>query len=67
MSKEKILVIGACGQLGVELTLALRQLHGTDSVIASDMKAEHHILQGAGPFIPMNVLNREVLQHTIAN
>jgi nucleoside-diphosphate-sugar epimerase len=65
MSKEKILVIGACGQLGVELTLALRQLHGADSVIASDMKAEHPMLKGAGAFIPMNVLNREVLQHTV--
>lgn len=35
---KKILVIGAAGQVGSELTLALREQYGKDNVIASDLK-----------------------------
>jgi len=63
--KEKILVIGACGQIGVELTLALRQLYGEENVIASDMKAEHPMLTGSGPFLQLDVLNRDLLQRKV--
>jgi dTDP-4-dehydrorhamnose reductase len=34
----KILIIGACGQIGTELTL-LREIYGTDNVIASDIES----------------------------
>ena len=34
---EKILVVGACGQLGSELTWALRDLFGETNVVASDI------------------------------
>ena len=37
MPKEKILVIGANGQIGSVLTKALRQAHGHENVIASDI------------------------------
>lgn len=63
--KEKILIVGACGQLGVELTLALRQLYGKDNVIAADRSTEHPVLTVTRPFIPLDVLNRDILQHTI--
>ncbi|MEG1556218.1 MAG: NAD-dependent epimerase/dehydratase family protein, partial [Bacteroidales bacterium] len=33
---KKILIIGACGQIGSELTPALRNVYGTDNVIAAD-------------------------------
>jgi nucleoside-diphosphate-sugar epimerase len=33
MVKEKILVIGASGQIGVELTLALRKIYGNANVV----------------------------------
>lgn len=35
----KVLVIGANGQLGSELTAALRKLHGHDRVLASDIRS----------------------------
>ena len=34
---KRILVIGACGQIGSELTPALRAVYGTDNVVAADM------------------------------
>jgi len=33
-----ILVTGASGQIGIDLVDALRQIHGADAVIASDLK-----------------------------
>ena len=38
MGKEKILIIGASGQLGTELVEALRNIYGASSVIASDIR-----------------------------
>ena len=34
----KILIIGACGQIGTELTQKLRENHGKENVIASDIR-----------------------------
>ncbi|GAA3778321.1 NAD-dependent epimerase/dehydratase family protein [Corallibacter vietnamensis] len=34
---SKILIIGACGQIGSELTYKLRDIHGNENVIASDI------------------------------
>lgn len=61
MIKEKILVIGASGQIGVELTLALRQLHGNANVIASDLREQSPLLEGTGPFVAIDVMNKEML------
>jgi nucleoside-diphosphate-sugar epimerase len=61
MVKEKILVIGACGQIGVELTLALRNIYGGSNVIASDMREENELLKGTGPYVTLDVMNKEML------
>lgn len=61
MIKEKILVIGACGQIGVELTLALRKLYGGEYVIASDLREENPLLHGTGPYVSLDVMNKEML------
>ncbi len=61
MVKEKILVIGASGQIGVELTLALRKLYGNANVIASDLREENDLLKGTGPYVSMDVMNKEML------
>lgn len=61
MAKEKILVIGASGQIGVELTLALRKIYGTAQVIASDLREQNPLLQGTGPYVSLDVMNKEML------
>jgi nucleoside-diphosphate-sugar epimerase len=61
MAKEKILVIGASGQIGVELTLALRDVYGAVNVVASDLREENVLLRGTGPYVSMDVMNKEML------
>jgi nucleoside-diphosphate-sugar epimerase len=61
MVKEKILVIGASGQIGVELTLALRKIYGNASVVASDLREENELLKGTGPYVALDVMNKEML------
>ena len=61
MVREKILVIGASGQIGVELTLALRKIYGDNNVIASDLREENALLKGTGPYVSLDVMNKEML------
>ncbi len=61
MAKEKILVIGASGQIGVELTLALRKIYGNSNVVASDLREENDLLKGTGPYVSLDVMNKEML------
>ena len=61
MIKEKVLVIGASGQIGVELTLALRKIYGNANVVASDLREENDLLKGTGPYVSMDVMNKEML------
>lgn len=61
MRKEKILVIGASGQIGVELTLALRKVYGENQVIAADLREQNPLLAGTGPYVSLDVMNKEML------
>lgn len=61
MIRERILVIGASGQIGVELTLALRKIYGNANVIASDLREENPLLKGTGPYVSLDVMNKEML------
>ena len=59
-SGDKVLVTGALGQIGTDLVQALRQRHGKDSVIASDIResAGHSSVEG-GPFVILDVLDTD--------
>ena len=61
MIKDKILVIGASGQIGVELTLALRKIYGNANVVASDLREQNPLLEGTGPYVSLDVMNKEML------
>jgi len=47
---SKILIIGACGQIGSELTGRLRAIHGKDNVVASDINYNNVNLVNSGTF-----------------
>lgn len=48
--KSRILIIGACGQIGTELTAALRLRFGPDKVVASDIREGNETLMSQGHF-----------------
>lgn len=56
---KKTIVIGACGQIGTELVLALRKNIGVDNVIAADLRDKCPEVLAEGPYIVMDVMNRE--------
>jgi nucleoside-diphosphate-sugar epimerase len=60
MKKHKILVIGAGGQLGSELTQGLWTLYGKENVIATDIKDPQGILS-QGNFEILDVLKQKNL------
>ena len=64
MSKS-ILIIGACGQIGTELTLKLRSLYGRDSVIASDIREGNKELMNSGPFELLNVMDTHAIENVL--
>jgi nucleoside-diphosphate-sugar epimerase len=53
----KILIIGACGQIGSELTQRLRDIYGLDNVIASDIRKGTQEVFETGPFEIVDALN----------
>ena len=60
---SKILVIGANGQLGSELTVALRERFGEQNVIASDLEAP---AESSGFFEQLDVLDNDRLKALVA-
>ena len=64
--KEKILIIGATGQIGTELTIRLRELYGNEAVIASDIRE----LNGSqaeqlAPYETLNILDKSRLHDLV--
>ncbi len=52
MVDEKILVVGASGQIGSELTVKLREKYGKDNVIASDIrKGNKEVMDGIFEYV----------------
>jgi nucleoside-diphosphate-sugar epimerase len=66
MSKDKILVIGAAGQIGTELVLKLRTIHGDENVIAADIKTPGYEVFEGGPYEILDVLDTKRLNHIVS-
>lgn len=64
---SRIIVIGAGGQIGTELVTSLRKKYGNENVIAADVKEECPILLVGGPYVQMDILNREAVRNYIIN
>ena len=62
---ENILVIGAAGQIGSELTLALRKVHGNNHVFATDIKEAPDYIKNSGPFQFLDVMDDKHLIHFV--
>jgi nucleoside-diphosphate-sugar epimerase len=62
---KKILVIGAGGQIGTELTLELRNRFGNEVVVASDVKNSCPILLKGGLFDQLDIMDREAVRKYI--
>ena len=60
--QDKIIVIGAGGQIGTELTVRLREIYGSNNVIASDLKIPAYEVMEGGPFEMLNVLDKSRLR-----
>lgn len=61
----KCLVIGACGQLGTELTVSLREKYGNDQVVASDIHPAKEGTQN-GPFEVLNAMDFEAIKEVVS-
>ena len=61
----KILIIGACGQIGTELTVKLRSIYGNDNVVASDIRKLNNDIVNNGIFEVVNALDYNQIEHLI--
>ena len=66
LMQKNILILGACGQIGTELTLALRQEYGYDQVIASDIREGGENLMDSGPFEILDATDYDALEEIVA-
>lgn len=62
---SKILVIGSSGQIGTELVIELRNIHGSDQVVASDIRTPIDEVLYGGPYEELDVLNFEQVKKVI--
>jgi nucleoside-diphosphate-sugar epimerase len=63
--KRRILIIGACGQIGTELTTKLRERYDSHKVIASDIREGDSTLTESGPFEIMDATNYDALEEVV--
>ncbi len=66
MSQEKILLLGAGGQIGVELTEALRKRYGKENVLPTDLKESHPQLERMGRYVQLDALNKNAIANFIS-
>lgn len=63
---KRILVLGAGGQIGSELTMRLRDIYGGANVVAADLR-ENPVLAANGPFVTMNALDKDAFSYAVNN
>ena len=64
---KKILVVGASGQIGTELVVALRSKFGNENVIASDIKDEIKPALQNGPYEKLDIMDASQLKTIVTD
>lgn len=65
MESDKILILGAAGQIGSDLTAALRERYGNDAVVASDLHEGIPTALEGGPYVQLNAMDRQALEDVV--
>jgi nucleoside-diphosphate-sugar epimerase len=66
LETKKILVTGSVGQIGSELTMALRKKYGNDNVVATGRKTKpSEILLNSGPFEFIDITDRKSVEKVV--
>ena len=63
--QKSILILGACGQIGTELTMELRAKYGANNIVASDIREGSESLMKEGPFELLDATNYEAIEDVI--
>ena len=61
---KRVLIVGAGGQIGSELTPFLREIYGDDNVVAADVRECKHLSE-QGPFVVLNALDAQSYGYTV--
>ena len=65
--KKRILIIGASGQIGSELTERLRKVYAPHKVIASDIREGDKELMDSGPFEVLDAMDYNAIEDIVIN
>ena len=65
--EKRILIIGASGQIGNELTMYLRNMYSNQNVIASDVKQASKQVMESGPFEILDAMNGKAIEKIVTN
>ena len=63
----KTLVVGAAGQIGTELVLALEKEYGKSNVVASDVKTEPTEALSGSIYVPLDIMDTQGLKEVVQN
>jgi len=56
---SKVLILGSSGQIGTELVLKLREIYGSENVVATDIRKGNYEVMESGPFEFLDVTNKK--------
>ncbi len=63
--EKRILIIGASGQIGNELTMSLRNRYGNQNVIASDLREANALVMESGPFEILDAMDGKATEKAV--
>lgn len=63
--EKRVLIIGASGQIGNELTMSLRNRYGNQNVIASDLREASALIMESGPFEILDAMDGKATEKAV--